>query len=303
MLRLRAGVVAAVLSAATVASATYAGADGKIAFVRSNQIYTMTSTGTAVTKLTSAGKNYRPKWSPDGTRISYIHESAGGAKDVWVMGAAGGGKQAVTRTGDVTSAGAAWSPNGRTLAFSDGTLETVRSTAPFGTPVHVTGYQTGSEWCGSQDPAERHEVSVDRFLAWSPDGTRIALFNHSDCYYDDAVWMYYPATGEVRQLQATGADSSGYHDWLDLFWGAGGRLGYTDVDRGDYGEDAAPSQVSYPGYVSAAGDAGGAPSPSGTYLAVTNASSGTARVFRVKADGTGRTQLTSGYQPDWQPRP
>ena len=37
---------------------------GKLAFVRSNQIYTATTTGGAVRQLTTSGKNYRPHWSP-----------------------------------------------------------------------------------------------------------------------------------------------------------------------------------------------------------------------------------------------
>ena len=67
MTRLRAALVTLALVAATLvgitatagsASATYAGHDGKIAFVRANQIYTMSSTGTSVTKLTSSGSVY-----------------------------------------------------------------------------------------------------------------------------------------------------------------------------------------------------------------------------------------------------
>jgi dipeptidyl aminopeptidase/acylaminoacyl peptidase len=309
MTRLRSALVALALLAATLlgttaaassASATYSGKDGKIAFVRANQIYTMSSTGTGVTKLTSSGKNYRPHWSPDGKRLSYINETAAGGKDVWVMSATGGHKQQVTRLGNVSSAGASWSPDGRRLAFADDTLETVKATAPFGAPVGLTGYATNSQWCGSSDPSERYPVYVDRFVAWSPDGSRIAVFNHSDCYYDDAISMYYLKTGELREYAAVGSDSGGYHDWSDLFWGPANQFGYADIDRGDYGEDTSPSSLVYAGYTSTAGDTGGAPSPSGAYLAVTNASSGTAKVYRVNRDGTGRRALATGYQADWQ---
>lgn len=309
MTRLRSALVALAMMAASLlgmaatassASATYKGSDGKIAFVRANQIYTMSPTGTGVTRLTSSGKNYHPHWSPDGKRISYINQTAAGAKDVWVMSATGGNKQQVTRLGDVASAGASWSPDGRKLAFATDTLQTVKATAPFGAPVQLTGYATNSQMCGSSDPSERYPIYVDRFVAWSPDGSRIAVFNHSDCYFDDAIWWYYPVTGELRQQRAVGSDSGGYRDWLDLFWGPTNKFGYTDIDRGQYGQDTSPSRVVYGGYSSAAGDAGGAPSPSGTYVAVTNASSGTAKIYRVNHDGTGRRVLTTGYQADWQ---
>ena len=71
-----------------------------------------------------------------------------------------------------------------------------------------------------------------------------------------------------------------------------------------YGDDTdAPSHIVYAGFTSLDGDTGGAPSPSGTYLALTNASSGTAKIIRAAADGSARRVLTTGYQPDWQPLP
>jgi hypothetical protein len=292
--------IVGVALAAPHAEAAYPGQDGRIAFVRANQIYTMTSSGTGVRQLTTTGKNYRPKWSPDGTRISYIHE-AQGRKDVWVMSASGGDKTAVTRSGDVTSAGASWSPNGRRLAFATSQLQRIRSTAPFGSPTALSGLPTGG-YCdgdGMLGP-----VYVDRFVAWSPDGTRIAVFDHSDCYFDDRIDMYHPATGELRQYIASGADCCGYTDWTDLFWSSDGQFGYSERDLGPYGEDVhAPSRIVFPGFLSHKGDTGGAPSPSGTYLALTNASSGTAKIIRATASGSGRRVLTTGYQPDWQPLP
>jgi Tol biopolymer transport system component len=68
--------------------------------------------------MTTRGENYRPKWSPNGSRLSYIHEAAAG-KDLWVMSANGSGKRQVTTLGNVTTAGS-WSPDGATLAFAAG---------------------------------------------------------------------------------------------------------------------------------------------------------------------------------------
>lgn len=283
------------------ADAAYPGRDGRIAFVKSNQIYTMTASGTGVTRLTGVGKNYRPTWSPDGRRISFIHEKDG-RRDVWVMNANGGRKQAVTRTGDVSSAGASWSPDGTTLAFATPELETIDSTAPFGSPTTVLGYPTGG-YCGDE-PELLEPVYVDRFVAWSPDGARIAVLDHADCFFDDRIDMYHPATQERQQYAAMGGDCCGYVDWTDLFWGSDGSFGYTERDLGPYGDEVdTPSRIVFPGFESRDGDTGGAPSPSGTYLALTNASSGKAQVIRARADGTGRRVLATGHQPDWQPLP
>ena len=314
MTRIRAALVALALVAVSLlgmtagagsASATYAGRDGRIAFVRANQIYTMTSTGTGVTRLTSRGKSYRPHWSPDGRRIAYINETAGGVKDVWVMSATGRSKQQVTSTGDVTSAGAAWSPDGRTLAFARGsdpiygsTLYTVRSTSPFGTPTQVISTRSTNELCAGDYGGG--PVPVDRYVAWSA-GNTIAVYNHDSACPDDAIWMYYPATGEYRQYAVTGGECCGFLDWSDLFFGPGSRFGYSQADHGDeYQVSNPPRRIVYSGFSSRDGDTGGSPSPSGTYMALTNASSGTARVLRARIDGTGRRVLTTGYQPDWQ---
>jgi Tol biopolymer transport system component len=295
-----------VTAAASSASATYPGRDGRIAFVRANQIYTMSPTGTGVTKLTSTGKNYRPHWSPDGKRIAYINETSTGAKDVWVMSGTGTTKQRVTTTGNVTSAGAVWSPNGATLAFAKpsadapSSLYTVRSTSAFGAPKLVQGtYDDADVYVGTKS------IPVDTYLAWSASNV-IALKNGEDWNLDHAIWMYRPARGTMTELVATGGDCCGYLEWKDLFWGPSNQFGLTEKDLGNELETPnAPTHILYP-YTSstspssADNDTGGAPSPSGTYMALTNATSGTAQIFRVNANFTGRRLLTSGYQPDWQ---
>jgi dipeptidyl aminopeptidase/acylaminoacyl peptidase len=302
--RLRALVVAIVAAAALTpvvggpAEAAYPGDDGQIAFVRANQIYKMSAGGRNVTRLTHAGKNYRPKFSPDGRRIAYIHETADGRHDVWVMFANGGGKRPVTTTGDVTSAGATWSPDGTTLAYAaDGVLQLIPAKGG-SAPTTPSGYESNS-WC-APDPLPT--IPVDRFLAWSPTDSRIAVYNRADCYYDYAMWWFDPATGETYQYRALGADCCGYAEWTDLFFGPSGEFGYTERDGGDYGEEYGPKLIVYPGFASRAGDTGGAPSPSGQSMAFTNAASGTAYVMRADIDGTDRRRLTAGYQPDWQPR-
>lgn len=283
---------------AAPAQAAYPGKDGHIAFVRANQIYRMTPTGGSVTRLTSFGKNYRPEWSPDGRRISYIHEGADGRRDVWVMYAGGGGKRRITTTGDVTSAGASWSPDGTTLAYAASGVLQLISTARGSAPTTPEGYESNSTCAPDPLPT----IPVDRFLAWSPDGDRIAVYNRSDCYYDYAMWWFHPDTGETYQYRALGADCCGYAEWTDLFFGPSGQFGYTERDGGDYGESYGPRLIVYPGFASRAGDTGGAPSPSGRFMAFTSNAGGTAHVMRAEIDGTHRHRLTTGYQPDWQPR-
>jgi WD40 repeat protein len=301
--------IAGLAATTTSSSAAYPGADGKIAFVRGNQIFTMSPTGANVTRLTGRGKNLQPTWSPNGRRIAYIHERADGRRDVWVMGAFGGNKRAVTRTGDVSSAGASWSPDGRWLAFANPYLSRVRAAAPLGEPQRLEGYYSSSE-CGpfeDEEPPTPYGLVVDRYLAWSPDGTRIAVYHHDDCQLDQTIAMYDVATGEAAALYSSGGECCGDLEWSDLFWGPSGEFGFTERDFTVECTDDACSMpgrrplIIYPGFDSRAGDKQGAPSPSGSYMAFSSAASGTARVLRADADGSNRRALANGAQPDWQP--
>ena len=93
-------------------------ASGLIAFVREaprSGIYTMTPTGSALTRLTD-GEDYRPRWSPDGTRIVF-QRFEGARSYVYVMDADGGNLQRLTtRTGFQP----AWSPDGTRIVFGTG---------------------------------------------------------------------------------------------------------------------------------------------------------------------------------------
>jgi hypothetical protein len=293
--------LAGVVLVSPAAEAAYPGGDGRIAFVRNNQIYTMTAAGKHVAKLTHRGVNSQPTWSPDGTRISFIREY-NGRTDVWVMNAWGHQKRNVTKSGDVTSAGASWSPDGKRLAFARGTLQTIRSTAPFGAPVEVLATPVGGE---CDDPAEpAHPLSVDRFVAWAPDGVHIAIFNHSDCVFDDRIDVVDLTTHQAVLFALSGADCCGYLRWTDLFWGPDNAFGVTQRDTGQFGESPdAPTRILYPGFASRDHDAEGAPSPSGRFMALTSTSTGNSKVIRARADGFGRKVLANGSQPDWQPRP
>jgi Tol biopolymer transport system component len=292
------------------ANATFAGREGKITFVRSNQVYTVAKGGGTVKQLTTSGKNYRPKWSLDGKRIAYINETTTGVKDIWTMTATGTKKTRVTTTGNVTS-NPAWSPDGKLIAYAAGTRcaaappifcgnpgYTIRSTAPFGAP-QLLG------------------ISVDRYLAWSPDGTHLAVFNDdSQDSPDYGLHFYYPATGQDDVIAATGSDGAGYADWSDLAFGPTGAFGYGEVYRGDDGGMDPPAvRIIYPcararwtclptdpgTFTTIQGDRSPAPSPSNAHMAFTNDSSGTPKIYTSTITGQSRKLIvTNGYQPDWQ---
>jgi Tol biopolymer transport system component len=283
------------------ASAADPGRDGAIAFARANQVYVINPDGTGLRKLTSSGKNYRPRWSPDGKRMVYVHQ-VGAQRDLWVMNADGSNKVQVTHLGTVEG-GASWSPDGTWLAFGAPLLEKIRAVAPFGNPV-VLPADTGD---GPQP------IGDDGPPAWSPDGRTIAFYSHDfPDSPDNYLLLYDVATSSVYEWDAVGGACCGEGYFGDPAWAPKGqRLAYTALD---YDPESQPQPAgphvevdSYPtfgpgGFPAVLFDKQPAFSPSGTFLAVEN-DRRAPQIFVARANGAGRHLLTSGYQPDWQPLP
>ncbi len=296
--------VAMGLATSTVPASGAAPKDtGLLALVRANQIYTSTTTGTAVKKITSSGKNYRPHWSPDGKRIAYVHQSPGGATDIWVMNADGSNKLRVTRLGDTTEP--TWSPDGKWLAFgANGAafdtyshrMRKVKSTAPFGRPV-VMPTSVNS----LADPA------VLNALAWSPDGKKI-VFNSTDFPESPDLYLlvYTIATEDVELLGATGGSCCGEGYFNDPTWTHDSQ--FVALSMLHWDEDEEPPSASHlalirdpdrtPGtYPNVLGDRDPDYSPTGRKLVFSHWS----RIFTSDANGANRKNVTKGYQADWQP--
>jgi Tol biopolymer transport system component len=277
---------------------------GRLAFVRANQIFTAKPDGTNVVQLTTVGKNYRPKWSPDGSRIAYVHETTDGLRDIWVMTRTGGTKQRVTHLGDTSEP--AWSPGGVWLAFGGaGTppystflstpLQKIKSTAPFGNPIPFPS---------SPD----FDLRVLGTLDWSPDGTQIAYY--SDTFPDSPnhyMLSYHTDTLAVDELNSVGGACCGQGYFGDPAWAADSSyLSYTFLVYVTQRPPRAPGIVMQrtgsqtpPAFPFVRGDRQPAFSPSGQRLAFTHDTT----VDIANVDGSGRHVVTTGYQPDWQPVP
>jgi hypothetical protein len=128
-----AAVIVAVASAVSVAAASpaaYIGSDGRIAFVRDGNIFSIKPNGTGLAKLTHLGHASGPRWSPNGTMLAYLYRG-----NLWIMNANGSHKTQITDAApQYTDGRPTWSPNGRYLAF----VKTARHLS-YG---HLTRYDT-----------------------------------------------------------------------------------------------------------------------------------------------------------------
>ncbi len=141
------------------AGAAFPAGNGAIVFTRNWHIWTVQPDGTQ----TRLAVGFQPAWSPDRSRIAYVHQTRFGTPNIWTMAADGSDKTQLT-SGSNYRAQPAWSPDGARLVFVIGhdgghDLATIDAVTPFEDPVFVTE---------TPNADEAHP-------AWSPTGTRIAF--------------------------------------------------------------------------------------------------------------------------------
>lgn len=171
------GLLAVLLAGATVtadrASATFPGANGKIAASRDGDIVTMNADGTGEVALTNAGSDYWPTWSPNGAIIAFTRYSPIGSS-VWVVNADGSGVHQASDVGRGDLSPSTWSADGTWIAFWD----------------DVVGQTSSAIWRVTADGLQRQRLTsyASRNVepSWSPTGSGIAWVSNADGDYD--IW-------------------------------------------------------------------------------------------------------------------
>ena len=161
-------------------------------------LYSAAADGTDSLPLWTSGAS--PAWSPDGTRIAFLHPGTDGLAKVWVMNADGSGKRQLT-SDDGTGYEAlrlSWSPDDAKIAFTS-----------------TRGGDGLGIWIVNADGSGLHEWNGPEGAnpSWSPDGTRIA-FERAGAGGAGAIFVAGADGSDVQQLTVppTGA-SDGFPAW------------------------------------------------------------------------------------------
>jgi dipeptidyl aminopeptidase/acylaminoacyl peptidase len=198
-----------------------------------SHIWVMNADGSAQTQLTPFSPNsgeYDPRWSPDGSAIVFTASGSVGTS-LWLMNADGTGRHRIVGG---SGSGAAWSPDGRQLAY-DNNSQGISVIGVDGSDPHmVTGpYSYGPSWSpdgtklvyarndshlytvnldGSDEQPLTGGAFADGSPTWSPDGTQVAFRRVASGTFRSDLWVI-GADGSDPHQVTTGVNGFGRIGW------------------------------------------------------------------------------------------
>jgi Tol biopolymer transport system component len=152
-------------------------------------LYLMSAGGGSVRRLLALpGDQRQPVWSPDGDTIAFVSRGADRNEKGWqpnqlfLVNVDGSGLRQLTHL-ENGAADPAWSPDGRTLAASDGSIFTINA-----------------DGSGFHELPPSVETDGDAHPSWSPDGEWIAFDRYEIDFSTTDVWLMNAGGSGQRRL-------------------------------------------------------------------------------------------------------
>jgi Tol biopolymer transport system component len=287
------------LVVAPPASATNPGPSGKIAFVRSGDIWSVNPDGSALTQLTKTGSVTEddPAFSPDGNYIAYTRNSNG---YLFIMRADGSEPHFVASIFEGKDL--AWSPDGSKIAY------------------RIQGFADSTDglWMVHPDGSDRTRVfaatDIHSGPSWSPDGTKIAFSRPAPPSNAEEIWTMNSDGSGATSITASSSVSN--HSREPSWSPDGSKIGFVhDSDYG-YGDSEIYTVPSGGGPTTQVSNLSGSIeadpswSPDGTKIVFTSCVVDAmlechTDIYLMDADGTDVTLLEGAaadeFAPEWQP--
>jgi Tol biopolymer transport system component len=310
--------LAASLAVSGKADAAYPGENGEIVFTSFRDWLDpaslwshdpQTGTFTQITNNADNLQDWSPAVSPDGTRVVFARTESSTYDELYVANADGtGGLAKLTDDPAMEEFAPTWSPDGRKVAFAAVPVDYFFGPEAGAWEVYTVDAD------GSDLTQITHNELREYNLAWSPDGTRIALGAYRPSgdpagAQDQGVYVM-DADGSDAVKIADGNYPSWSPDGLKLAHSFEGRLYTMDADGSDRREIVTDRFEDDPD-IESVSDSDPSWSPDGTRIAFVRDTRfeyaiGNS-VYTAKVDGSD-LKLVAGYfpralDPDWGPAP
>jgi|1186.fasta_scaffold27653_1 Tol biopolymer transport system component len=252
-----------------------------------NQIVLMAADGTGQTVLTTGSDNSGPAWSRDGLRLAFVSKRDG-HDELYTMNADGSNQTRLTNS-VLPLGNAAWSPDGRRIAYN---------------------VDTGNNGCyeifminadGSGGAQLTPDGDCNWAPDWSPDGSRLVFSTTRDGLF--ALYTMRPDGSNQTLLE----NAAGSNDAFPMYSPDGSKIAFTTWDPA---LDATSAEIAV---VNADGtgrhaltsnsfeDGYPAWSPDGTRIVFMSRRDGSWEVYSAAADGSSQTRLTTSPTDDTDP--
>jgi Tol biopolymer transport system component len=137
--------------------------------------------------ISSSGRNYDPRYSPDGRRIAFVSDRSG-SMELWVADSEGKDEKQLTHLNVPWLGGISWSPEGDQIAFDARPQD------------HSAIFLIAA--AGGEPRLLEHNAYEERMPSWSSDGKLIYFNSNRDGSL--AAWRRSLADGSVQRISPAG---------------------------------------------------------------------------------------------------